>query len=651
MAAPWEQYQQPAAAPAGPWAQYQAAAPVSEIPVARKGYSLAEVPLAAGKNLPESAGKFVSGVVEAVTSPLQTLSGILDIGAGALRNALPKPVVNFIDKFDMDPAAAQRATQTANAVGGMYKDRYGNYEAIKRTFAEDPVGAAADLSTLLSGGGAVASKLGAVETGAAASRMGAAINPMRPIAPVIEAPIQLAGKGVGAVYNALAPKAATYLAAAEGRGPAIVNALRGPTEIVPGSLPTAAQAASSVGATRFAAMGESASKTPGMTTPYFERGEANKAAQLGYIQSVGGTPATLTAAENIRKTTAQNLYGIADQALVQADKTFTSLLDRPSMDKVLARANELAAEKGQQFQIGKTVPETVVPSTILGAEGKPISMVTTPAEMAKYPGSSLHDMKMAFDDLINNPERFGIGAAEAKAIGNTRKQFLSWAEEKAPDYRVARETFAEQSKPINQMQVGQYLEGKLKPALGEETANLRAAGFAGALENAPATLKTATGQTRFQQLSQILEPDQIAVIEAVRNDLARAKLTEQQAKAARGAGPDVGLAGSAVMGNIRAPSLISTVTSVANDIMRRLQGKLDQKLAIELATEMLDPALAAAALEKAMARQARGEKMAAPFVAAGKAGSAVLRTPAAINALAPANENRIQLNNMLPGRP
>ena len=34
-----------------------------------------------------------------------------------------------------------------------------------------------------------------------------------------------------------------------------------------------------------------------------------------------------------------------------------------------------------------------------------------PGEVAQYPGSSLHAMKMAFDDLIKNPERFGIGVA------------------------------------------------------------------------------------------------------------------------------------------------------------------------------------------------------------------------------------------------
>jgi hypothetical protein len=518
----------------------------------------------------------------------------------------------------------------------MYKDRYGSYEGIKRTFAEDPVGAAADLSTLLTGGGAAATKLGATQTGAALSRTGAAINPMRPIAPLIEQPIKLAAKGVGAVYNALDPKSAAYLTAVEGRGPQVLNALRQPSELVPGSLPTAAEAASSVGATRFSAMGESARKT--LSTPFFERGEGNKAAQVGAVRQVGQTADDLAAAEAIRKATAKDLYGISDKAMVAADDTFSSLLGRPSMDKVLGRASDLAAEKGQSFQIGQNRPSQVVPSSIVDEAGRPMGQTVIPGEVAKYPGSSLHSMKLAFDDLIKNPERFGIGASEVGAIKGTRAQFLNWVESKAPSYRTARETFADQSKPINQMAVGQYLEGKLTPALGEETARLRASGFATALENAPGTIKRATGESRFQSLSDVLTPEQINILENVRADLARAQLTERQAGAARGAGPDVNLMGTEVMGSVRAPNFINNVTTVANDLLRRMQGKLDQKLAIELATEMLDPAAAAAALEKALARQAKGQKMADPFAKTGKAASKVLRTPAAVNMLAPATE-------------
>jgi hypothetical protein len=188
------------------------------------------------------------------------------------------------------------------------------------------------------------------------------------------------------------------------------------------------------------------------------------------------------------------------------------------------------------------------------------------------------------------------------------------------------------------MEVGQFLEGKLKPALGEETARLRAAGFAGALENAPGTIKRATGESRFQNLSEVLTPDQLKIVDDVRADLARARQAENQAAAARGAGPDVTLMGTEVMGSVRAPNFINNVTTIANDLLRRMQGKLDQKLAIELAAEMLDPASAAAALEKAMARQAKGQKLADPFQKTGKAASKALRTPAAVNMLAPAAE-------------
>jgi hypothetical protein len=615
-------------------AETSSAEPTSGVPGPRRSYSLAEVPVEAVKNVPESAGKFVGGVVQAVTSPIQTVMGLWDAAAGGLANLLPKPVVDFMNRLDSNPDAFNRAVQTANAIGGMYKDRYGSYEGIKRTFAEDPVGAAADLSTLLSGGGAALTKAGATRTGGALSTAGGAINPMRPIAPVIEAPFKLAAKGAGAVYNALDPKSAAYLTAVEGRGQEVLNALRQPSEIVPGSLPTAAEAAAPAGATRFSAMGASAAKTA--PTPFYERAEAQKAAQLAAVQKVGQTPTALKAAEEARSATAKSLYGISDNAMVAADNTFTTLLDRPSMDKVIARAADLAAEKGQPFQIGQNRPAQTVPSAIVDEAGRPLGQTVIPGEVAKYPGSSLHAMKMAFDDLIKNPERFGIGAAEVGAIKGTRSQFLNWVEDKAPAYKTARETFAAQSKPINQMQVGQFLEGKLKPALGEETARLRAAGYAGALENAPGTIKRATGESRFQTLSEVLTPDQLKIVEDVRADLARSRQAEAQAAAARGAGPDVNLMGTEVMGNVRAPNFINNVTTVANDLLRRMQGKLDQKLAIELAAEMLDPASAAAALEKAMARQAKGEKLADPFKKTGKAASKVLRTPAAVNMLAPA---------------
>jgi len=155
---PFDQFDAPQA---NPFDQFDApATPVSSgVPGPRKEYGLAEVPGQAVANLPASAKRFAGGIYEAVTNPIQTVKGVLDVGAGALQKALPDSVVKFVNQFDASPEAAARAVEAANAVGGMYKDRYGSYEGIKRTLAEDPVGAAADLSTLLTGGSMATSRI------------------------------------------------------------------------------------------------------------------------------------------------------------------------------------------------------------------------------------------------------------------------------------------------------------------------------------------------------------------------------------------------------------------------------------------------------------------------------------------------------------
>jgi hypothetical protein len=100
-------------------------------------------------------------------SPIDTASGILDIGAGALQNVLPKALVDFINKSETPEAlaAGQRAINAANAVGGVFKDKYGSFDKIQNTLYTDPVGVAADLSSLLTGGGAAATRVAAASRG------------------------------------------------------------------------------------------------------------------------------------------------------------------------------------------------------------------------------------------------------------------------------------------------------------------------------------------------------------------------------------------------------------------------------------------------------------------------------------------------------
>jgi len=247
---------------------------------------------------------------------------------------------------------------------------------------------------------------------------------------------------------------------------------------------------------------------------------------------------------------------------------------------------------------------------------------------------------LAFDDLIKDPATFGIGKNEAIAIGGTRKEFLKWFENKVPEYGQARELYSAGSKPINQMQVGQYLEGKLIPALGEETGKLRASGFATAVENAPTTIqKATTGLPRYDSLTKILSPEQMAVIDGVKNDLSRIAETDYAAGKGAKAGPNL----LNTVPNAQVPNLMNRVATVANEIIRRLKGGVNEKIAIEIATEMLDPKAAASALRKSMARQAAGEKFADPFKNANISAEKV-RNIGMVNNLAPQDTGNEQFN-------
>ena len=186
---PFDQFDAPQA---NPFDQFDAPAkPVSSgIPSGRKNYGLTEVPGQALANLPASAKRFAGGIYEAVTNPIQTVKSVLDVGAGALQKALPDSVVNFVSQFDASPEAAARAVEAANAVGGMYKDRYGTYEGIKRTLAEDPVGAAADLSTLLTGGSMATSRV-APSVSQGLQTASVATNPLSAVTKPVQAGLAL----------------------------------------------------------------------------------------------------------------------------------------------------------------------------------------------------------------------------------------------------------------------------------------------------------------------------------------------------------------------------------------------------------------------------------------------------------------------------
>lgn len=113
-------------------------------------------------NIPKSAAHFATGMWDAVTHPIDTARGVFDLGAGALRNAMPDAVRSTIDQYDSSPEAGERASAAVSTVGQSIKQSYGSMEGFKRKLADDPVGVAGDASTLFTGGAAFAPKAGLI---------------------------------------------------------------------------------------------------------------------------------------------------------------------------------------------------------------------------------------------------------------------------------------------------------------------------------------------------------------------------------------------------------------------------------------------------------------------------------------------------------
>lgn len=184
--APEQSAPAPAAAAPDPYAGFEAVAmtpqQVKEEP--KPPLSWSDVPGEALRNAPKSAGEFVGNIAHAVMNPLETAGNIADVAAGGLRAGakaiLPERVFRAIDSVDA-PQTTGRLETKAGAVGNMLADRYGSSEGLKQTLANDPVGALADASSVLTGGGSLAARAPgyAGRIGQAAVNAGNVIDPIR----------------------------------------------------------------------------------------------------------------------------------------------------------------------------------------------------------------------------------------------------------------------------------------------------------------------------------------------------------------------------------------------------------------------------------------------------------------------------------------
>lgn len=112
-----------------------------------------------------------------------------------------------------------------------------------------------------------------------------------------------------------------------------------------------------------------------------------------------------------------------------------------------------------------------------------------------------------------------------------KKSLANQLQKAAPEYKAAEQTFAQLSRPINQMQIGGLLSNKLSPALDDfaQTGLLRSASFAESLRRPQQLVQQATGLKRGL-LDKIMEPEQLDTINNVGTALANRVSAQNMAR-------------------------------------------------------------------------------------------------------------------------
>jgi len=518
------------------------------------------------KNIPRSAQQFATNLYEAVTSPVQTAKGILDVGAGALQNVLPEPVVKFISQFDANPEAAQRAVNAANAAGAFYKDRYGSIEQLKNTIATDPVGSAADLSTLLTGG-SMALKGVAPRTAGVVGKVAGYIDPMTLPVKAIGATTRGAATVTSNIIDAAtgqrpkirAGEILRQAATDQGRRPSNVAVLRRDLQQAKPGL-TGSQAAANVQAPQLQALGDiiSEQRAPGIAAI---TEQAEEAGRRGTLAAVTPDEAAAIAA---RKAATDPLYAAARGQTIDIGSGLQDVLQRVPR-RVIAKARELARMEGQPFIIEPPTPSPIV--TAAGTQA-------IPTQPSRITGDTLHYIKLGMDAVLNEaPSASSLSKTERASLGNVKQDFLRNVEAAIPEYGVARQEFARLSPPVNQAQVLGEMQNVLASTTG---VGERAGPFLNVLgRGEEAMLRRSTGVPRYAELADVLTPDQLAAVQSVAGELRQGANIAEQATRGRQALNTIIEANTY---GFRLPGLFSAKVQLANDTLALLQGRLNTKV-------------------------------------------------------------------------
>jgi len=378
--------------------------------------------------------------------------------------------------------------------------------------------------------------------------------------------VKAAGRGVkNVIDSAVVPGGSERAAgrilseAAGANKPQVVQALESATSDVPGMKLNAGQAAAKAGSAEFSAMQKVAAETK--PTPYAALETSQEEARKAALGSVGRTPEALAEAVAKRSANAEKNYATAFEQSIKADPELLQLWKNPYFKDAL-------------------------PDAIKEAKARGISPKTDLTEF-------LHVVKLSLDGDLAKAGEGALKNVQKASVQDVKTQLVDWLAKKNPNYDSARAAFSADSQPINQMKVGQYLQDKLSSPLdGAE----RSASFAQARRDAAGTIKRSTGAPMYDELEQVLTPQQVGTVDSVVNNLKNE--TTFKDLASKGMPAARRIVGQSA-DPIPQVNMLNRAMMVTNAIVRRLEGKGGRAAIESMADIMQDPQKAAAVLKAA----------------------------------------------------
>lgn len=306
---------------------------------------------------------------------------------------------------------------------------------------------------------------------------------------------------------------------------------------------------------------------------------SQEAARKSTIKNV--TP-DLQAAIDARRAASKPLYEAADQAVVPIDSALTDVISRMPEGTLAAAAN-IAKMEGRPFIMGKTTPAKMVETGVLDAAGKPV-MKEVPGQTAEITGESMHYIKRALSDIAYGPTATtGAGRDTQLAARKLLDDYVKVFEAKVPQYGQARQTFSDLSAPVNQAQVLKEMLSVLeKPGGGE-----RIGPFLNVLgRGEEAMLKRAGGRggARFESLSEVLTPEQIAAVRDVARQLETQTAVKTQVSAGQQRATELI---KDELPNYRLPNIFNVFATTANKVLDTLGVKVGKKTIEKMAEASL----------------------------------------------------------------